>query len=110
MKTGETQHKRSVTEHIKNSRLAEKFADLHAWKQTKLGTEKLITTRHGLRALAYAKRALYRDGRAIVINSMPKSGSTFLSNALARVLEYEHGYAASSYSNIEQELDLCKLI
>lgn len=41
---------------------------------------------------------------------MPKSGSTFLSHALANLLGYKHGYAAYSYVNIEQELYLPRLI
>jgi len=52
----------------------------------------------------------YRDARMIVISAMPKSGSSFLAQALEEIMGYKHGYFAGAFSNIEQELYLPRLI
>ena len=39
-----------------------------------------------------------------MIAAMPKTGSTFLSHTIGKVLGYKHSYFASAYHNIEQEL------
>lgn len=70
----------------------------------------LVSTGPVLSALGRLNRAMYRESRCIVISAMPKSGSTFLSNALAGIVGYEHGYAACNYFNVEQELYRPKLI
>lgn len=75
-----------------------------------LSIEKLFNTRLALGAVRRVRRLVYGDSRSIVISAMPKSGSTFLSNALAGVTGYEHGYAACAYGNVEQELYLPRLI
>lgn len=56
------------------------------------------------------KRLGRRDSRCILLAAMPKSASTFLSNIIAEILGYQHGYLAFAYHNIEQELYLPKLI
>ncbi len=42
--------------------------------------------------------------RCLMIAAMPKTGSTFLSHTIGKVLGYKHSYFASAYHNIEQEL------
>lgn len=71
---------------------------------------RFLATGPALSAVQRLRMALFRDSRCIVISAMPKSGSTFLSNALAGVTGYAHGYAACDYFNIEQELYLPRLI
>jgi hypothetical protein len=44
------------------------------------------------------------DIRCLVIAAMPKTGSTFLSHIMCKLLGYQHSYFASAYYNIEQEL------
>jgi hypothetical protein len=44
------------------------------------------------------------------VSALPKSGSTFLTHALAEVTCYERCYFGYSYSNIEQELYLPKML
>ncbi len=70
-----------------------------------LGTAELA-----LRAIGKARRTLSRDGRMIVVSSMPKSGSTFLTRSIAAVTGYEHSYLACSYGNVDQEIYLPKVI
>lgn len=52
----------------------------------------------------HIRRIIYRDGKYIFLTAMPKSGSTFLSNALAEITGYSHSYLAFDYFNVEQEL------
>ena len=63
-----------------------------------------------LRAYSKLRRVRYRDGRYIMISSMPKSGSSFLTRALAAATGYRHSYLAYEYGNLEQELYLPKVV
>lgn len=66
--------------------------------------------RLGLRVCSKIQRTLHRDGRLIVISAMPKSGSTFLSRAVASASGYAHSFLAYAYGNAEQELYLPAVI
>ena len=56
------------------------------------------------------RKLRYSEGRFLFLAAMPKSGSTFLSNALAKLFGYRHSYFAFAYRNIEQELYLPRLV
>lgn len=56
------------------------------------------------------RRLRYNEGKYVVLAAMPKSGSTFLSNAMALLLGYRHSYFAFAYHNVEQELYLPRLL
>lgn len=56
------------------------------------------------------RRLLCADPKVVLITSMPKSGSTFLSKLLASLLGYQHGYFSFAYFNVEQELFVPKIL
>lgn len=56
------------------------------------------------------RRVSTRDSRIVLIACMPKSGSTFLSTALAGAIGYRHSYLACAYRNVEQELFVPKIL
>ena len=70
----------------------------------------LASTHLALRVCRKLRKTLHRNGRMIVISSMPKSGSTFLARTVAEVTGYEHTYLAYAYGNAEQELYLPSVI
>ena len=63
-----------------------------------------------LHAHGAVRRALSRDPRCLFISAMPKSGSSFLSYALAELTGYSHAYCAYAYDRTEQEIYLPKVI
>lgn len=56
------------------------------------------------------RRIRGREGRFVLFAAMPKSGSTYLTRVLSRLLGYEHSYLAFSYQNVEQELYVPKVL
>ncbi|WP_405234372.1 sulfotransferase domain-containing protein [Lentisalinibacter salinarum] len=56
------------------------------------------------------RRRFRRQGPSIVLTSMPKSGSTFLSRVLQSVTGFSDAYLACAYGNTEQELYLPKVM
>lgn len=52
----------------------------------------------------------HESGRYVFLAAMPKSGSSFLSRALERALDYRHSYLAFDYQNVEQELYLPRVL
>ena len=63
-----------------------------------------------IRLVQKARRLFCRDGRYIVVTALPKSGSTFLTHTLAEVTGYSRCYFGISYTNVEQELYLPKML
>ncbi len=70
----------------------------------------LTRSQGGLSAYRAARRAWHAESRCIFIAAMPKSGSSFLSYALAELTGYPHAYCAYDYDRTEQELYLPKVI
>ncbi len=67
------------------------------------------TSRRGLRLNLRLKRLFARRGKTIFISALPKSGSTFLVNALAQVTGYQNFFLGYHQLN-EQDLYLPNLI
>jgi len=64
----------------------------------------------GLKVYKKLRMTLHRESKCIFLAAMPKSGSSFLSRALAALTGFEHSYFAFNYANIEQELYRPKVI